>query len=245
MGFLYKAIQFIILVGITLGSLLLSFHFFGLISPDIYIYFLRTLYQNYLAGVITLVVFFLGILSLLPYFLRTEPRNTMVRDGKTGAIRVSLDAVEGLIYRFVSRQEGVKEVKTFIKPVEGGLFIRLKLGVSPHQEIPDLVTEIQESLQDYVNQVVGVKVEKIETVVHSIESEERDTFDRKREKAKREKVEKEIAEKDEKEKEKEKEIEKEIEKAEEQILEEETEEKWYGEETTEEETEERKQDKDF
>ncbi len=232
MGFFYRAIQFIILIVITLGSLLLSFHFFGLISPDIYIYFLRTLYQNYLAGIIGLVVFFLGILSLLPYFLRAEPQNTMVRDGKTGAIRVSLDAVEGLIHRFVSRQEGVKEVKTFIKPVEGGLFIRLKLGVFPHQEIPDLVTDIQESLKDYVSQVVGVKVEKIETVVHSIESEERDTFERKREEVKREKVEKE----------------KEIEKPQEQVYEEETEEKWVDEETTEEETEEteeKKQDKDL
>jgi len=190
-GFFYKAVQFIVLIVITLFSLLLSFHFFGFISPDTYDYFLRTLYENYLAGAIALGVFLLGVLSLLPYFLRTEPRNTVVRDGKTGAIRVSLDAVEGLIYRFVSRQEGVKEVKTVLKPVEGGLFIRLKIGVCPHQEIPDLVNDIQDSLKEYVNQVVGVKVDRIETIVHSIEDEEKNSFKRKHVEPKKEKTPKE------------------------------------------------------
>lgn len=253
MGFFYKVVQFIVLVVFTLVSLMLSFHFFGFIAANTYIYFLETLYQNYLAGLIALAVFLLGILSLLPYFLRSEPRNTIVRDGATGSIRVSLDAVEGLIYRFVSRQSGVKEVKTYLKPVDGGLLIRLKIGVCPHQDIPDLVTDIQESLKDYVSQVVGVKVEKIETVVHSIENEEERTFKPKKREPEPEKEEQPEEEKPPEEKPEEDAPVEETEKdkrRQEDAMEEEIDKKWAEEEIQEEEIQEeepekRNQDKDF
>lgn len=168
----YKVIQFVLLFILTLVSLMLSFYFLGFIPPETYVYILENLYLNFWAAGLSLLIFLFGIWGLTPFFLQREPENTLVREGENGEIRVSLHAVDGLIHRFVSQQQGIEEVKTYLQATGEGLKIKLKVGVSPQQDIPELISQIQDALKEYVHKTVGVEVTHVEVLVRTISHEE-------------------------------------------------------------------------
>lgn len=119
-------------------------------------------------GLVSLLLFVLGIWILQPYLVKKKISKALINDNELGRIGISLSAIESLVQKNVQQQKGVEEVKSRLSRAGEGVEIRLNLKVLPDLDLPQLTTNIQNSLRDYLQRVTGVKIEKVQVLVEEI-----------------------------------------------------------------------------
>lgn len=164
----------LLLVIYTLGvmALLLTF---GLISAGwtTPVTLLQTFvidYSNRLAIGIFILVFAFISLKFFLQALSTEhvPAQAVVHDSEMGQVRVSVEALESLVYRVVMQVRGVRVVKPRVVLKPAGISIFVRADVTPDTVIPDTTLDIQYKVQSFFKEYVGVPVHAVKILVDNI-----------------------------------------------------------------------------
>ena len=135
-------------------------------------------YGRVMFGMISFLLFAIGIRLLLLSLNRHSDQQTTVRETPHGKVKVSLVAIENLVKKTVRQTKGVKDVKAIVRAVEGkGVQVQIRIVIVPEIHVPDLSASIQQSVKEYILDVVGIEVTDVSIVVENITSEGRSKID--------------------------------------------------------------------
>lgn len=99
------------------------------------------------------------------------PAHAVVQETGMGQVRVSVDALENLVYKVTGQIKGVREVKTRVACYPEGVSIFIRVILSPEVGIPQTSDEIQTRVKDYITEIAGIKVQSVKILVEDISSD--------------------------------------------------------------------------
>ncbi|MFP4472266.1 MAG: alkaline shock response membrane anchor protein AmaP [Candidatus Omnitrophota bacterium] len=137
----------------------------NLMTPQEIVSILEALNASYearmvLAGVALGVVAVSYLFSKAVYSSEEKGRN-IAFDNPSGRVSVSLNAIEDLIRRVVSRQPEVKDVRAAITAGKKGLDVAARLSLTGDVNIPEMTSRIQHMIKRKIQDIIGIE----ETVV--------------------------------------------------------------------------------
>ncbi len=146
---------------------------FGWLYP---LYYTINMINSPFGRLVLIIVFSLLLLAGLRLFTLTVNRHAfkhaLVQQTPYGKVRVSLVAIENLIKKAVRQIKGVRDVKALVTSRENnGILVQVKLIVNPEVSIPTISVEIQQTIKDYVMDVVGIEVSDINIGIENISSD--------------------------------------------------------------------------
>jgi uncharacterized alkaline shock family protein YloU len=140
--------------------------------PQSYIFsFIQQYYGRIEAGIIGLIFFLIAIRILKPLFVINRSRNAVIKENGLGQVSLSLQAIDALVEKVVVQNRGVKELKSKLDVTKEGLVIFLEVTVTPDIDIPELTTDLQEEIREYLDRTTSVKVNQIEILVNGIDQD--------------------------------------------------------------------------
>jgi len=121
-----------------------------------------------IAGAFLLVV---GIVFLLISFSRapeSKRGRSIVQFHENGELRIALVAVENMVLRISRQVKGIRETTTRVDYTDQGLLIYVKAKVLPDNQVPQLVSELQNKVKEYVEEMTGILVVEVKVLVENI-----------------------------------------------------------------------------
>ena len=114
-----------------------------------------------------------GVLLIALHFLLVlaEDRLNEVlysRPGDLGSVEVSPAAVREFIGGVLRDEIGIDRFRVFLRRQEGGVAIRIRTALTPHQRVTDVGERIQRELTQHVAERTGVEVREVTVFVRSI-----------------------------------------------------------------------------
>lgn len=123
-------------------------------------------------GILFAVLFLFGVRIILYSFNRYSDQQALVQDTGHGKVKVSLLAIENLVKKTVRQKRGVKDVKAMVRAPEGkDIQIQIRIVISPEISVPDLTAELQQTVKDYVLDIIGIQVGEVSIVIDNISSD--------------------------------------------------------------------------
>ena len=121
-----------------------------------------------LAGVIFFLVslrfLFSGLLGA-----RKEPRSQTIRRGNEfGETEITLDTLESLATRSAKKVRGIRDLKTRVRPFEGGAVIKIRTYVDGDVPIQPLIEQVQQNVKEQVELISGVHIHEVTVLVSDI-----------------------------------------------------------------------------
>ncbi len=129
--------------------------------------------QRPLETVIAAVVLTLTALHLLFFALQKESDDGIRQETEIGHVRISLRAVENLVYRTAREVQGIKDVEATVRPSPEGVAILISLVVHPNLPIPRISDEVTQRVRTQVRETVGVDVGDVSIDIRNISDEGR------------------------------------------------------------------------
>lgn len=118
-------------------------------------------------------LFLIASIRLLYFGFHRYPGEATVHETPLGEVKVSLDAIEGLVRKVVNQVKGVREARAGVSNSPNGVRVRVRASVSSDVSIPQLSDEIQNTVKNHVRSVVGIGVYEVKVYVNSIGEEHR------------------------------------------------------------------------
>jgi hypothetical protein len=129
---------------------------------------LAALHGRWEVGLVGLA-FLVASLWLLFSGLKTRRhRETVVKTGDMGNISISLTAIENLVLKITRDIEKVKDVKVNIIRHDGGVSVFLRLVVTYDVIIPEMTSELQKAVKEYIENTAGITVREVRISVDNI-----------------------------------------------------------------------------
>lgn len=124
-------------------------------------------------GIIGTLFFLVGLRLLVALVRRRGPAGALVRQADLGEVQVSLNAVENFVARVGRQVDGVRDLRARVAAGAGGIRVHIQASVGANVHVPGLAEELQATVQQQVQRVLGVEVESINTVINSIDGDAR------------------------------------------------------------------------
>ncbi|MFU2158433.1 alkaline shock response membrane anchor protein AmaP [Caldisericum sp. AR60] len=95
-------------------------------------------------------------------------KEVIVQYGELGEMGISLNTIEDLVVRAANQVNGVKEVKPRIKISQDSTSIILNVIILPDNNIPELMQNLQQTVNKYILETAGLKVSDVKIHIKSI-----------------------------------------------------------------------------
>jgi len=126
--------------------------FFNLLS---YVYFNEQLRIS-LAGLVCILIFLNYICYYQVLKANATEKNIIAFDNPGGRVSVSLNAIEELIKRIISRFSEVREVKSRVSVSRKGLHIKVRLILRAEGSIPEVTSRVQDAVKSKIQDTIGI-----------------------------------------------------------------------------------------
>ncbi|WP_454191905.1 alkaline shock response membrane anchor protein AmaP [Paenibacillus sp. Marseille-Q7038] len=85
-----------------------------------------------------------------------------------GDVQISMETIENLCLKASSKFRSVRDVKSRIHVTEAGLEITIRAIVDGESSIPQLTTELQKAIHDYVQEITGIPVSHVSVYIANL-----------------------------------------------------------------------------
>lgn len=144
---------------------------------DVAQYWLRRLEIVLLSGqffwwllLFAVALLLVGMLGVFVSFARkAQPTEVVVGVGEGGQVNISLTAVDNVVRKAALSVNGVKEVKSHLKPAAGGLGIKLEISIPHDIIVPETAAAVQEAVKTQLQAITGLTVAEVTVLVSSVE----------------------------------------------------------------------------
>jgi uncharacterized alkaline shock family protein YloU len=119
------------------------------------------------------IVLLMAGAHLLSCVLPHRSDKAIVRSTSLGQVRVSLRAVEQVVFRGVNQIRGVRDIEVRVRPTAAGVDVWVAIAVAPDLVIPDLAHDVQQRVERSVQETVGVPVGAVVAEVRAVTGESR------------------------------------------------------------------------
>lgn len=157
-----------LLAFLSLGVVLLALN---LISLDLVWTSISLIKGQWEAALIGLLFFMISIRLLLAGVRSRRDKGTIAHHTSIGDVHITLDAVKNLVDKTARHTKGVRGVKVSIMQEGQGLKVNIRAVVSPESNVPEVGAEIQQRVQEYIKNTVGVELVDIHVFVENISNE--------------------------------------------------------------------------
>ena len=90
-----------------------------------------------------------------------------VASGDFGTVQITLAAIDAMVQRHCRANNKVREATSVVSTRDGGVAISLKLVLLSDANVPEVTTELQKSLKEYIEGLTGIMTSDINIVVVS------------------------------------------------------------------------------
>lgn len=157
-----------LLAFLSLGVILLALN---LISLELVWTSISMIRGQWEAALIGLLFFMVSIRLLLAGVRSRRNKGTIAHHTAIGDVHITLDAVKNLVEKTARHTRGVRGVKVFVEQQDQGLKVIIRAVVSPESNVPNVGSEIQQRVQEYIRSTVGVELVDIHVFVENISNE--------------------------------------------------------------------------
>ncbi len=110
-----------------------------------------------------------AIILLILGFRRSKgPANAVLKGSEYGEVAISITAIDNMVLRTVQQTEGIKDVSRQVSFTQDGLIISVKINVMPDVAMPNLTSELQSRIKEYVEEITGITVHEVKVIVENI-----------------------------------------------------------------------------
>ncbi|GAV22368.1 alkaline shock response membrane anchor protein AmaP [Carboxydothermus pertinax] len=173
MNFVDRSILF--LYGLVTVFLLLIF-LLTVLGWHLPIYYLKNVFFDVqfrtalFAFLLLLILLGLKVIALSLKAQRKRDRGISL-EGELGQINVTFDTISALIKRVAGKIPGVKEVRPILEAYPQGLGVQVLVRVLPDLNIPEISKRLQEEIDSYIQESLGIKLLNIKIKVEDIAQE--------------------------------------------------------------------------
>jgi hypothetical protein len=171
MSFLDRIVSFVLALLVAVGAGFALITALGWNSLPMVIDVVSTMMQRSWETGFTALVLLAAAIHLLIISLPTKSERAIVRETPLGQIRVSLRAIENAVFRSVRLVKGVRAAEAKVEPNAEGVSILVYVSVAPDYVIPELAHTVQQNVEHYVQDTVGIPVTNVLVEVKSVSGE--------------------------------------------------------------------------
>lgn len=168
--FIRSAIFFYVFV-ITLAGVTALLVLAHVIDVNQYLDFVKFVYVDEKAGLLTAVVIAVIMLTSLVLariiFGRQHQERLIHFENPLGRVTISLSAIEDLIRRLVVHTPQIREIRPDISSTKNGLNVDIRLVLHSDANIPEMTAELQSIIKRKIQDVVG-NDEQVNISVHVV-----------------------------------------------------------------------------
>lgn len=128
----------------------------------------KGIYGRWETGLTGLVFLIVSLKFLLSGIKGNKYNQMLISTTSLGEISISLVAIENTVIKTVKEIIGVKDVEVKIRNYSDGIRLILKLNIIPDVNIPEITTEIQKNVKEYVETTTGIKIKEIKVLIGNI-----------------------------------------------------------------------------
>ncbi|NLZ55027.1 MAG: alkaline shock response membrane anchor protein AmaP [Thermoanaerobacteraceae bacterium] len=132
---------------------------------------LSMVYGRWETGAFGLVLLIFSLCFLVYALKSKRVPETIVRDNDLGKVCITLNAVESIVQKVIRDVEDVKESRIYIKKQEDGVSVALKITVNYDVIIPELTSELQKTIKDYVESTAGILIKNVRISVSNVSNQ--------------------------------------------------------------------------
>ncbi|AOZ91457.1 alkaline shock response membrane anchor protein AmaP [Paenibacillus crassostreae] len=127
-------------------------------------------YGVFITAIVVLVILFLLSLRFFYVSIRKDRVKIPSIDQRTefGDIQISVETIENLCLKAASKVRGVKDLKSRIRVVQAGIDIEIRAIVDGEYSIPDLSSDIQKQIHDYLQETTGIPVANVSVFIANV-----------------------------------------------------------------------------
>lgn len=119
-------------------------------------------------GLVGLLALAIGLFLVSLAWQRSEGADDIRIEGERGDVRISLRAVESLVFAAAAGVSGIGEVVAKLSTRDGELVIDMSVQVTSERPMPDVARDVQERVGAHVSEIVGVPVANIGVNVRNV-----------------------------------------------------------------------------
>ncbi len=177
MGIVSRIISVIVGIIILVAGVLLLFLSLNVMDPNIFPYTrfdLLLLVGDYNYTVLGFVLVILGVLLIASFSRRKrkkEGKNIVSHTDEKWELRISFEAIDSMVLTASKQVKGIRDVNTRISSTEQGLTINIRIQTIPGLPIQEIMSELQEKVREYVEEMSGITVAEVKILVEGVARE--------------------------------------------------------------------------
>lgn len=169
MKIINKLVLVILLIILMFISLILTIYSFG-ITGEVFISLIeQDLYQNYILGFVFLVITIVSAVAIYP-LLKSRNYTTVLQTGENGNINISLNAIDKIVRNVTNEQEGIEIKDIKLDSRQNRLYIELVITVKGDLSIPELSSNLKNSIKERLDETVGADLAEIKVLIDNVDS---------------------------------------------------------------------------
>ena len=163
--------SFLIALILIVLSITLSLYSFGVLSVNFIPNLISTSYNNWQIAVVYLVVLFMSLFVIYPYFTDKKFKSTRLLSSESGDITITISALSNLIKDRVREKEKFEDIKIKIEELDQGLKIILSGNLTVPGDLPAISENIQHDLKSYITKTTGIEVAKVQIQIDDVKKD--------------------------------------------------------------------------
>ena len=176
MGILLRIILFFVSILIILKSVFAVLVGLKIVSESFVVYWVGQLYQLNDLRIVIVVggILFLAVGVYLFYRSinvknKQKPAKYYVSETGAGQLRISVDAIEGIVLNSIKTVAGIKEPKVRAQfSADQQAIIKVSALIGGERPIPEITEEIQVLVREELEEIAGVKLASVEIAISDI-----------------------------------------------------------------------------
>lgn len=163
----------------VLGVLALAILCACVLWPEIYVINLANMMigmcstaNGKIVGCVLIAVLIAGLVHLIAVAFRKDvcgsKSSVSVQNTDSGAVRVSVQAMDSLVRRAIGEQEGVLDVKSKIVNHDDSITVHIDMALAMDSHIPNITMMMQRRIKRYIEETSGIAVREVIVLVSEV-----------------------------------------------------------------------------
>ena len=138
---------------------------------ELFVAFLRNSWGIVLLDVVALLLFLMGVYFLAQFLQARRRWKRIHHESPRGPVEISLFAIRSYIERILAEEFGLRRYRVALENTSQGLYVFIRAELPLGHNVLNTAEKIQQTVEESVEDRVGVKVHRVQVVAAGIASE--------------------------------------------------------------------------
>lgn len=138
---------------------------------ELFVAFIRSTWGVLLLDGAALVLFLIGVYFLAQLLQARRRWKRIQHDSPRGPVEISLFAIRSYIERILAHEFGLRRYRVALENTSNGLYVFIRAELPVGRNVLNTAEKIQQTVEESVEDRVGVKVHRVQVIAAGIASE--------------------------------------------------------------------------